>query len=144
MHLAHSGRRFQLAPTAGAALGWLLALGGVAVSVQSCASSPSAWNESSRYPEKKRPEPARSASDGEILGANKQDPADTLEVLPTNQHAAAGWEAEPGTHAAGTDAERNAEACREQARQEKDGAPPADPAAAPKPKLLCPPTPGKK
>jgi hypothetical protein len=133
----------------GAALGWVLALGGLAVNAQACASAPNAWNESSRYPEKKRPEPARSASDGEILGAHKQDPADTLEASPTNEHPAAGWEdGEPGTHAHGTaahspDAERDAEACREQARQAKNGARPADPASAKKVNVLCPPTPGK-
>jgi hypothetical protein len=50
--------------------------------------------EPSRYPEKKRPEPARSASDGEVLGANRQDPEDTLEASPTNEHPAAGWDHE--------------------------------------------------
>jgi len=43
---------------------------------------------SDRYPEKKRPEPARSASDDEVLGAHRQDPADTLEGSLTNEHAA--------------------------------------------------------
>lgn len=55
---------------------------------QACAGSA---GDSSRYPEKKRPEPARSASDGEILGANRQAPEDTLEASVTNQHGAAGW-----------------------------------------------------
>jgi hypothetical protein len=57
---------------------------------QACAGAGSA-GESSRYPEKKRPEPARSASDGEILGANRQAPEDTLEASVTNEHGAAGW-----------------------------------------------------
>jgi hypothetical protein len=57
---------------------------------QACAGADSA-GESSRYPEKKRPEPARSASDGEILGANQQAPEDTLEASVTNEHGAAGW-----------------------------------------------------
>jgi hypothetical protein len=63
---------------------WLLvtALAGL---VQACSSSPGL---SERYPEKKRPEPARSASDGEILGAQKQSPEDTLEGSLTNEHAA--------------------------------------------------------
>lgn len=42
-----------------------------------------------RYPEKKRPPDApRSASDGEVLGAQRQDPADTLEGSLTTGHAA--------------------------------------------------------
>jgi hypothetical protein len=45
---------------------------------------------SERYPEKKRPEAPRSASDGEVLGAGQQDPADTLEGSLTNEHAAPG------------------------------------------------------
>jgi hypothetical protein len=57
---------------------------------QACAGADSG-GESSRYPEKKRPEPARSASDGEILGANRQAPEDTLEASVTNEHGAAGW-----------------------------------------------------
>lgn len=44
---------------------------------------------SERYPEKKRPDAPRSASDGEVLGAQRQDPADTLEGSLTNQHGAA-------------------------------------------------------
>jgi hypothetical protein len=144
MHLAlRPVRRVRLSPIIGAALGSLLALGGVAVGTQACASAPGAWNESSRYPEKKRPEPARSASDGEVLGANKQDPADTLEASPTNEHPATGWGEEPGTGSHGHDAERNAEACREQARQAKNGARPAAQAAGQKVNVLCPPAPGK-
>lgn len=52
--------------------------------VQACSGATSAG----RYPEKKRPEPARSASDGEILGAQGQSPEDTLEASLTNEHAA--------------------------------------------------------
>jgi hypothetical protein len=44
--------------------------------------------EASRYPEKKRPEPLRSASDGEVLGASQQSPEDTLEGSLTTGHAA--------------------------------------------------------
>lgn len=44
---------------------------------------------SERYPEKKRPEPLRSASDGQIMGADQISPEDRLEVSPTNEHAAA-------------------------------------------------------
>jgi hypothetical protein len=35
-----------------------------------------------------RAEPARSASDGEVLGANRQSPQDTLEGSLTNEHGA--------------------------------------------------------
>lgn len=62
---------------------WLLVTACAAL-IQAC--SPAASG--SRYPEKKRPEPARSASDGEILGAQRQSPEDTLEGSLTNEHAA--------------------------------------------------------
>ena len=41
-------------------------------------------------------QPLRSAADGEVLGANQQDPSDTLRALPTTLHPAAGWEMEKG------------------------------------------------
>ena len=34
----------------------------------------------------------RSASDGDVIGAQKQSPEDWLLVLPTNRHMATGWE----------------------------------------------------
>ena len=43
---------------------------------------------SDRYPERKRPDAPRSASDDEVLGASRQDPADTLEGSLTTEHAA--------------------------------------------------------
>jgi hypothetical protein len=43
-----------------------------------------------RYPEKKRPDAPRSASDDEVLGAQRQDPADTLAGSLTTGHAAPG------------------------------------------------------
>lgn len=43
-----------------------------------------------RYPEKKRPDAPRSASDDEVLGAQRQDPADTLAGSLTTNHAAPG------------------------------------------------------
>jgi hypothetical protein len=49
-----------------------------------------------RYPEKKRPPPLRSASDGEIMGADGVPPEDRLEASPTNTHPAAGWVVEEG------------------------------------------------
>jgi hypothetical protein len=64
-----------LAPCAGLALG-----------LAACAGAGAAASD--RYPEQKRPEPARSASDGEVLGASKQSPADTLEGSLTNEHPA--------------------------------------------------------
>jgi hypothetical protein len=50
-----------------------------------------------RYPEQRRPPPLRSASDGEVMGADQQTPEDRLEASPTNEHAAHGWEVENGT-----------------------------------------------
>ena len=38
----------------------------------------------------------RSASDGEVMGANKQSVDDTLQASPTNEHPAPGWEIEDG------------------------------------------------
>lgn len=64
---------------------WLLVTACAGLLLQACAGS-GTLNE--RYPEKKRPEPARSASDGEILGAQRQSPEDTLEGSLTNEHAA--------------------------------------------------------
>ena len=49
-----------------------------------------------RYPEKRRPPPLRSASDGEILGADGVAPEDRLEASPTNEHPAKGWVVEDG------------------------------------------------
>jgi hypothetical protein len=73
-----------------ATAGWIWALSFAAMG-QSCASGVS--GDPGRYPER-RPEPARSASDGEVLGAHGQSPEDTLEGSPTNLHPAPGWEKE--------------------------------------------------
>ena len=40
-------------------------------------------------------QPVRVAG-GEVLGANQQDPNDTLRALPTNLHPAPGWDHEKG------------------------------------------------
>ncbi|HKO94660.1 MAG TPA: hypothetical protein VJU61_26075 [Polyangiaceae bacterium] len=48
-----------------------------------------------RAPKSDYQQPLRTA-DGEVLGANQQDPSDTLRALPTNLHPAAGWETEKG------------------------------------------------
>jgi hypothetical protein len=86
----HSGfpRRIQRPLRSGAA--WILA----ALALAAC--TPSQGSEEPRYPEKRRPPPLRSASDGEIMGANRQSPEDTLEGSPTNLHPAKGWEGEKG------------------------------------------------
>jgi len=81
-------RRIQRPLRGGAAL--LLA----ALALAAC--TPSQGTEEPRYPEKRRPPPLRSASDGEIMGANRQSPEDTLEGSPTNLHPAHGWEGEKG------------------------------------------------
>jgi hypothetical protein len=57
-----------------------------AVALSACAGASAGTSE--RYPEKKRPEPPRSASDGKVLGAQEQDPADTLDASLTNEHGA--------------------------------------------------------
>jgi hypothetical protein len=67
---------------------------GIALALAACA--PAAGKEEPRYPEKRRPPPLRSASDGEVMGANGQSPEDTLEGSPTNLHPAPGWEGEKG------------------------------------------------
>ena len=41
-------------------------------------------------------EPLRSASDGEVIGANRQAPQDWLEASMTSSHAAPGWSADDG------------------------------------------------
>jgi hypothetical protein len=59
---------------------------GVALGLVACAGGAAGTND--RYPEKKHPEPARSASDDEVLGASEQSPSDTLEGSLTNEHSA--------------------------------------------------------
>lgn len=58
-----------------------------------------------RDAERQEPEAFRTKSDyqqpvrvagGDVLGANQQDPSDTLRALPTNLHPAVGWEIEKG------------------------------------------------
>lgn len=91
--------------------------------VLTACSAPPSGGEEPRYPEKRRPEPLRSASDGEVMGANRQSPEDTLEGSPTNEHPAPGWTVEDGKLAPD--------------REKKGGtapsapAPPAAPAAPP-------------
>jgi hypothetical protein len=110
---------------------WILAIA-FATLLQGCSGATA----DGRYPEKKRPEPARSASDGEVLGAHGQSPEDTLEASPTNLHPAAGQPEEETAPAA--------EPCVEE-RPVKSasgdapvGAPPGDPR---KQKRPCVPSP---
>lgn len=65
------------------------------ISALGCAGSPEPAAQP-RYPEKRRPPPLRSASDGEILGADRVAPEDRLEASPTNEHPAKGWVIEDG------------------------------------------------
>ena len=65
------------------------ALLGIAWALAACGGS-AGLNEEPRYPEKRRPATLRSASDGEVMGANGQSPEDTLEGSPTNLHPAPG------------------------------------------------------
>jgi hypothetical protein len=84
-------RRFQQRLRRGGALGLI----GVALALAGCG-APAGAKEEPRYPEKRRPPPLRSASDGEVMGAFGQSPDDTLEGSPTNLHPAHGWEGEKG------------------------------------------------
>jgi hypothetical protein len=67
----------------------------VALALGACSPAP-VNNGEPRYPEKRRPPELRSASDGEVMGANRQSIDDTLEGSPTNEHPAPGWEGEKG------------------------------------------------
>jgi hypothetical protein len=51
---------------------------------------------SSLQPQTRQPERPRSASDGEVIGANGQAPEDTLEGSLTNEHPPPGWVVENG------------------------------------------------
>jgi hypothetical protein len=82
---ASSGWRMW-APRLGS-FGALLVGLAAAAPLSGCAAGGAANSE--RYPEKKRPEPLRSASDGQIMGADQISPEDRLEASPTNQHGAA-------------------------------------------------------
>jgi hypothetical protein len=76
----------------------------VAWALGACSPAP-VNNPEPRYPEKRRPPPLRSASDGEVMGANRQSIDDTLEGSPTNQHPAPGWEGEKGAAERAKDAD---------------------------------------
>lgn len=94
---------------------------------------------SERYPEKKRPDAPRSASDGEVLGASQQNPADTLEGSLTNEHAA------PRSPHAEEPAERaherlEYEACIEE-QNKAAAAAPEGATAAPRKRPVCTPPP---
>ncbi len=88
---------------------WSFSCAAALVLLAGCGASSSPAEEP-RYPEKKRPEPARSASDGEVLGAHGQSPEDTLEGSPTNEHPAPGWEGEEATPGATEDCVKETEA----------------------------------
>jgi len=95
--------------------------------------------EAERYPEKKRPEPLRSASDGEVMGANQQSPEDTLEGSATTGHAAPGGPGAESPEAEEAHQRLDHEEC-EAANAQPD--PSAEVAGTPpKKKRLCPPAP---
>jgi hypothetical protein len=73
----------------------VLAAGGLML-LAACAGGGSGDGGEGRYAAAKHPEPTRSASDGEVLGANQQAPADTLEGSVTTAHSAPGWTVENG------------------------------------------------
>jgi hypothetical protein len=100
-------RRIQWPLRRGLALGLL----GAALAFAGCG-APSGVNEEPRYPEKRRPAPLRSASDGEVMGSSGQPPENTLEASPTNLHAAPGWEGEHGAMERAKEADCDPEAPR--------------------------------
>jgi hypothetical protein len=108
------------------AIGW-------AVAVALCACTGAHRVASDRYPEKKRPEAPRSASDDEVLGAQEQDPADTLDASLTNEHPAP-----RSPHA-----EQPNEAAHERLEIEEcieaNSKPPASSTDAPRRRPVCPP-----
>lgn len=55
-----------------------------------------ATERASPLPSARRPEPARSAGDGEIMGADHQSPSDAIETSLTNEHPGPGWTVEDG------------------------------------------------
>ena len=65
------------------------ALGACAGSSDAERQEPAAFRTKADYQQ-----PLRSAADGEVLGANQQDPSDTLRAGPTSMHPAVGWETE--------------------------------------------------
>jgi hypothetical protein len=81
---------------------WSRLVGGgacvLAVVAAACASNqaPPKAPEYTRSPARDYAEPPRSASDGQVIGAHGQAPADWILVLPTNEHPAAGWETRYG------------------------------------------------
>jgi hypothetical protein len=101
-------RRFPGRLRRSAALGVI----GVALALGTGCGAPGGAKEEPRYPEKRRPPPLRSASDGEVMGAFGQAPDDTLEASPTNLHPAHGWEGEKG----GTERAREADCDPETAK----------------------------
>jgi hypothetical protein len=53
-------------------------------------------NDAARSPALDYTDPPRSANDGEPIGANRQDPNDTLAGSATTSHLAPGWKIEDG------------------------------------------------
>lgn len=92
--------------------------------------------ETQRYPEKKRPEPLRSASDGEVMGASQQAPEDTLEGSLTTGHAAPKGPRAEAEEAHERLEHEECEAANQQPVPSADGS-----LAPPKKKKLCPPAP---
>lgn len=96
---------------------------------------------SDRYPEKKRPDAPRSASDGEVLGAQRQDPADSLAGSLTTEHGAPrSPHAEEPAEAAHERLEH--EQCVEASKAAPAGATPAAAGTGePRKRPVCPPPP---
>lgn len=92
----------------------------------SCAGGAGSEGESARYPEKKRPEPLRSASDGEVMGADGVSPDDRLEGSATPEHPGAGWVVQDGKLMPEAEAKRRQDPRREQDDPIEQGLTPPD------------------
>ena len=134
--IEHRGLRANLLESRGSRAAAPLAAASLlaACLMSSCAGAGSGAND--RYPEKKHPDAPRSASDGEVLGAQRQDPADTLAGSLTNEHGA------PGSPHAEEPAEAAHERLEHEQCVEASKAPPAGASGSePRKRPVCPPPP---
>jgi len=79
----------------------------LALAALACSGAQDAPSKEPRYlrsPTLDYQDPPRSASDGEVMGAHRQAPSETLEASPTNEKMAPGWEIRNGTLVASPEA----------------------------------------
>jgi hypothetical protein len=113
LNLARSMVRFGMAGLTAVGLSAVtlscVTLSCVALSCVGCAAPQSPAEKPPSYfrsPTLDYQDPPRSASDGEVMGANKQSPDETLQASPTNEHLAPGWEVENGMLVASPEARK--------------------------------------